>query len=181
MKIETIITVISAIAALLSALYASRSARSAAKSLALSIIDHRERHESVQAQLIDGVAWNTETNECMVAFACNLTNQAVAPNTILSIELHVTEYVDTGETTKLILTPTLNQAPSPSDFQLQPFPSPLNLSPRSTISGWVTFRIPDHFAESKQIDKYKVVFNSSLGQRASVEQFLIRKIEDAKG
>lgn len=178
MELDTIISVCSAIAALLSALYASMAVRSAAKSTEIAIDDHRERHENIHAELIDGFSWETVDKTKMVAFACSLVNKASAPNTIVNIELHVHEFDNRdGQTSKLILRPVSSDAPSVRD--LQPFPLPLNLDPRSATSGWVSFRVPDNFATGKLIDKYEITFLDALGRRISINQYLIRKIENA--
>lgn len=178
MEFDTTMSVASAIAALLSALYASMAARSAAKSTEIALDDHRERHENIHAELIDGFYWETADRIKMLAFACSIINKAVAPNTIISIELHVHERNDYGQTSKLILQPIA--ADIPPEWNLQSFPLPLNLDPRSAASGYVSFRMPDNFATGKLIDKYEIRFLNSVGHRASVNQYLIRKIENAK-
>lgn len=178
MELNTIISAASAVAALLSALYASMAARSAAKSAEITIDDHRERHETIHADLIDGVSWETTKKNKMLAFACNLVNRAAAPNTIVSIELHVHVFDDHGQTSKLILLPT--SADAHLEWNLQPFPSPLNLNPRSTISGWVSFRLPNNYATGKLIDKYEITFLNSLGHRVSLNQYLIRRVENVE-
>lgn len=175
MDLNTLIAVAAAVAALLSALYASVQARHAAKSASLALQDHRERHESMQAELIDGIGFETSAKECMVAIACNIINRAIAPNTVSAIELHVHEFSDDGKASKLVLRPITTELPR--IWALQPFPSPLNLAERSTVSGWVSFRIPDNFASKRTIDKYELVFRNTLGHRAAVELHLLRKIE----
>lgn len=178
MELDTIISVCSALAALLSALYASMAARSAKKSLEIAVDDHRERHENIHAELIDGFSWETADKMKMVAFVCSLVNRATAPNTIKSIELHVHEFDDhDGQTSKLILRPVPSDAPSVRN--LQPFSLPLNLDPRSATSGWVSFHVPDNFAKGKLIDRYEITFLDAIGHRKSVNQYLIRKIENA--
>ena len=178
MELNTIITVLSAVAALLSALYASVQARYAAKSANLALDDYRERHESIQAELIDGIAWETRTKQHIVAFACNVINRASAPNSIATIELNIHQFDDQGLPSKLVLRPVTTDFPS--IWSLQPFPSPLNLAERSTVSGWVSFQVPDNFAAKRMIDRYEVTFRNTLGHRTAVEMYLLRRIEHAE-
>ena len=177
MQVETIIAAVSVVVALLSVLYAIRNSRTAEKALALAVSDQGEKHESIEARLIDGLAWEGEKKQQMVAFACMIINRSTAPNTVVSTELHLHEFDELGQTTKLILLPEPRNVPSGGSRQ--PLPSPLNLLPRSTVSGWLTFHVPEHFAKKKRIDKYEVVFLNSVGDRTSVVQYLIRKVENA--
>lgn len=172
------IAVASAVAALLAALFASIQARHAAKSADLAVLDHQERHESMQAELIDGVAFEDSRSRHIVALACNIINRASAPNTVAAVELHVHQFNDDGLASKLILRPMT--AEMPSRWSFQPFPSPLNLPERSTLSGWASFQIPDHFATKRTIDKYELIFRNTLGHRAAVELHLLRRIENCE-
>lgn len=166
----------SAIAALLSALYASTAARSAAKSAAIAEVELSQKNDGILAELIDGISWKDSDDRSMVAFACTLINRAVAPSSISKIELHVHEFDTSGQTSKLILTPC--EPKSLDAWALEALPNNINISERATISGWVSFHIPTIFSEKKQIDRYELKFISSLGSTATVEQYIIRKIED---
>lgn len=172
---NTLITLISSVAALLAALYASVQARHTAKSVDLALQDHRERHESIQAELIDGVGFEASNKQSIVAIACNIINRAIAPNTVTAIELHIHEFNKDGNASKLVLLPVITD--SPTIWTLQPFPSPLNLAERQTMSGWVCFRIPESFANKRIIDKYELVLRNSMGHRTAVELHLLRRIE----
>lgn len=178
MDVNTVIAAASAVAAFLAALYASMQARHASKSANIAFLDHCERHESMQAELIDGVAFEDNSQRHIVALACNIINRAAAPNTIAAIELHVHQFSDDGLASKLVLRPMTTELPPVWEFQ--PFPSPLNLAERSTVSGWASFRIPDHFATKRTIDKYELVFRNTLGHRAAVELHLLRRIENGE-
>ena len=178
MDLNTIIAVASAVAALLAALYASVQARHAATSASIAFQDHYERHESMQAELIDGVAIEDASKRHIVALACNLINRAAAPNTIAAVELHVHQFSEDGFASKLVLRPMTTGLPPIWNFQ--PFPLPINLAERSTVSGWVSFHIPDNFATKRTIDKYELIFRNTLGHRAAVELHLLRRIENGE-
>lgn len=53
---------------------------------------------------------------------------------------------------------------------------PLNLAPRATSSGWLSFLVPDSFAKRKTIDKYELAFLDSTGGRVIIETYLMHKI-----
>jgi hypothetical protein len=178
MELDTIISAASALAALLSALYTASIVRLTKKSTEIAVDEHREKHEAIHGELTDSVSWETDEKTKMLAFACSLVNRATSLNTIIKIELHVHEYDNHGQLSKLILQPTPTDFPL--EWNLQPFPSPLTIDPRSATSGWVSFRMPDHYAKGKIIDKYEIIFLNALGQRISLNQYLIRKVENVK-
>ena len=173
---ETIIALVSCLAAVMSALVAWHSAASAKRSLKLAETDHREKHDSVKVYLIDGACWQSDQSDEHVAFACSFTNSATAPNTVVRIDLNVYAYDDEGSLSQAILQPMGEANPSLGD--LKPFLVPINLEPRSTVSGWVTFKVPKRLLTKKRIDKYELTSVTSLGERAIVESYLLRRLRN---
>jgi len=47
---------------------------------------------------------------------------------------------------------------------------PLDLETRASASGWLSYRIPERVSQALTIDRYELVFVSSSGDRASLEQ-----------
>lgn len=161
----------------MSALFAGHSAITAKRALKLAETDHREKHDSLKVYLIDGAGWQTDQFQDYVAFACSFTNSANAPNTIVRIDLHVYACDGEGNLSEAILHPILLETPSLWD--LKPLLMPINLESRSTVSGWVTFKLPRHLVSKKIIDKYELACVTSLGERATVESYLLRRLSHA--
>ena len=174
MTTETQIALVSAIAAIISALMAWHSAATARSTLKLAEADNKEKHETIKPYLIDGVCWQNDKLESFVSFACSFTNAANAPNTIVRMDLNVHAYDEEGNLSQVILDPIIEDTPSLWD--LKKLPVPLNLEPRSTISGWISFKLPTHLVTKRRIDKYKIVSTTSLGKRAIVESYLLRRL-----
>ena len=175
MDITTLAAVASAIAALLSALYAAHSARAAAKSLALMQQDRNDKEKGLHAYLIDNAIFMQPSDKRSIAMACTLTNLASVPNAISAAELHVYEYQPSGVPLKLILRPSNVELPIPWD--LGRFATPINLEPRSSKSGWLAFVLPDAFGVERVIDRCEILYSSAVGERASVETYLLKEIQ----
>jgi hypothetical protein len=179
MDLATGISIASAVAAILSALYAASSARSARRSADLAENDLAERTKGVQAYLVDGVQWKQADKKEVVAISCTITNLSSLPNTIVRTELILHEYEDTGEPSRIMLAPAkIDDLPGQV---LQHFEVPINLAPRTTVSGWLCFEIPTIFAKERTIDKYELAFIDSNGRRTSIETYLMHRIVYAKG
>jgi len=157
------------------------SAATAKSTLKLAEADHKEKHETIKPYLIDGVCWQNDKLENFVSFACSFTNAASAPNTIVRIDLNVYAYDEEGSLSQVILDPIIKD--TPSLWNLKKLPVPVNLEPRSTVSGWTSFKLPAHLVTKKRIDKYELVSTTSLGKRAIVESYLVRRLtnDDRQG
>lgn len=176
MTTETIISLVSCLAAVLSALVAWHSAATAKRALRLAETDHREKHDNLKVYLIDGACWRDEQSEDYVAFACSFTNSANAPNTVLRLELVTHAYDEEGNLSQAILPPIAQDAPLL--WGLKPLELPINLEPRSTVSGWISFKVPKHLINNKRIDKYEIAAVTSLGERVVVESYLLRRLRN---
>lgn len=175
MDVTTLTAVASAIAALLSALYAAHSARSAAKSLALMQKDRSDKEMGLHAYLVDTALFARPASKRSIALASILTNLASVPNSVSAAELHVYEYQTSGVPLKLILRPSNVDVTTPWNFPR--FIVPVNLDPRSSASGWLVFDLPDAFGFERAIDKCELLFSSAIGERASVETYLLKEVQ----
>ncbi len=178
MDLTTITSVASAIAALLAALYASHSARSAAKSLVLMQRDRSDKDMGITAYLIDTALFFRSDTRRSIALASTLTNLASVPNSISAAELHIHEYTDTGAPLKLILRPTDTDLDTTWDYPR--FVVPLNLDARSSTTGWLVFDLPDAFGIDRAIDRCELWFSSAIGERTSVETYLLREVQHVR-
>jgi hypothetical protein len=173
---DTTIAIVSCLAAVISALMAWHSSATAKRALKLAESDHREKHDALKVYLIDGACWRNDQAEDYVAFACSFTNSANAPNTVIRIDLITHAYDENGNVSQAILDPIVQEAPLLWD--LKTLCVPINLEPRSTVSGWISFKVPKHLINKKRIDKYELASVTSLGERAIVESYLLRRLQN---
>lgn len=173
---ETIITTISALAALFSAIYAWRANVTARKALRLAEIDFKEKHSDIHTYLIDSMTWTSKTGDLNFSAACLFSNTSNTPTTILRIELVLHTYsTSPDESTKIKLNPQLAGITLPID--LPELSNPINLGPRITISGWLTFKIPKHIASTKKVDHYEIICTESTGKLSSINAYIVKQIE----
>lgn len=163
-------------AAVVSAFFAYSSANIAKKALKLSKSDFDEKHEKLKLHLIDAVVWMSGDTR-VASFACSFTNGANAPNTLIRVELIVDAYDSKGALTRVILDPVIQDIPD--RWNLTRLSLPVNLQPRSTNSGWISFRLPSNLHHEKRIDRYRVAVLNSMGERESLDAYLLKEIENA--
>ncbi|WP_162175052.1 hypothetical protein [Paraburkholderia mimosarum] len=125
--------------------------------------------------LIDAVTWKSSDSR-MASFACSFTNGATTPNTLMRIDLVIHVYDKQGTPSEIILNPTTGDKPAP--WNLTPLPIPLNLQPRSTISGWISFKLPKNLHDGRRIDRYQILAVTSTGERTTLDVYLLKTIED---
>lgn len=170
---ETLIAVISSAAAIISAF-------AAWKALRIVETDYRERHDDIKIYLIDGLSWNSPSNEKYVLFALSFTNSANAPDSLVRIEVKVHVYDTAGNLSHVILGPTPELITEIVPWQLEPLKSSINLAPRNTVSGWVGFKLPMLFSENRSVDRYELIGITASGNKISVESYLLRKVIDER-
>lgn len=170
MNLELKISLLSALAALGSAYWAWGSARSARRTLAIAEEDAMSKQESIKPYLISSLRWQDESKSTYASFACTYTNSSNSPNTIEKIELIVHTFNVSGRANQILLSPT-QSTPKNSEFSL--LPVPLNIDSRTTVSGWLTFRLPTSALGDLVIDRYEVSATTASGGRVSLNAYLI--------
>jgi hypothetical protein len=173
------VAVASMVFAGVSALSAWRSSRSAKAQARISQTEFNERHDEIQAYLIEAVTWERQAaddKERLVSFACSYSNVANAPNTIREFQLAVTAVDDKRVATVVILEPFMEGALELDNLQRLSFP--LNLGARSTASGWLSFRLPRSL-EEKHLSSYQVTAITSSGQAIRLNCYLTRRVQSA--
>ena len=170
---ENLVSISSAIIAGISALIAWHSAR---RTLYLAELDHKEKHETIKIYLIDSVFWQNENVERFVSFACRVTNSATVSNTITKAIITIHGYDESGNLFKLELEPLTEE--SPNKWNLEKLPVPINFEPRTTKTGWISFKIPKHFIKSNRVDKYVLSAFTSYDKCVTVETYLPRRLKD---
>lgn len=171
MTLEINISILSAGAAIGSAYWAWRSACSARRTLALAEEDAITKRESLKADLINSLRWRQDESE-YISLSCSYMNSSSNPTTIVRIELVVHGFNLDGEGSQLLLQPE-SKAPDGSDFRL--LVSPLNLPPRATSSGWITFRLPIPWVQRYIIDKYELVATTWSGQKVIIQTHIVMR------
>jgi hypothetical protein len=176
-SLELVVAIASAVAAIAAALFAWRSARTADRALEIAQIDHRERHAGLAAYLIDGIAWDDDEHDRLVAFACSVSNASSSPLSVVRVDLHLHVVTDEGTATRIVLSP--QSAGAPAIWDLKALQAPLNLDTKATVSGWLGFKIPTRVSNTMTIDKYEIVFQGATGERTSCEMHLLQRIQNA--
>lgn len=169
--LEMKIAALSALAALGSAYWAWSSARSARRTLSIAELDARSRKESLRAELVNALRWATDDVE-HIAMACSFSNSSTLSTTIQRVELHVSGFDAHGEFSMLRLPPN---GSSPENSNHSPLPLPLNIGERSTVSGWISFRLPSHWMSKFVVDKYQLIATTHSGHQLTVDAYIVIK------
>lgn len=177
MKNEMLIALVSAASAVVSGMYAFSSARTARRMYNIVKAEYIEKSTSISAYLIDSAYWKHSSDMTIVAFAVRLDNSANAPNSISIIELITHLHSDSSRSTKLVLEPCTE--PGPPYWRLDNLSNVINLNPRSSLSGSIAFTLPSVASSSRRIEKYELVFTTSLGDRTIIESHILRRRKDA--
>ncbi len=172
---ETIIAITSALAAVVSAIYAWRASTTAREALQIAQLDFKEKHGDVRPYLIDSMTWLTPTGDRHYSAACLYSNTSTSPITISTIELVLHIYDPSGESAKIKVDPVQVQMHLP--MNLTQFNGQINLAPRTSISGWLTFKIPKHIANTKRVDRYEIVGIDSMDKEVSIAAYVVKQVE----
>ena len=172
---ETITAIVSAFAAFASAIYAWRANVTAKKALHLAEIEFKEKHSDINTYLIDSMTWVAKEGDRHFSAACLFSNSSSSPVTILRIELVLHIYSPSEDAAKIKIDPYQIEITLP--LNLPQMLSPINLAPRTTISGWLTFKIPKHVASTKRIDHYEIVGVESTGKQSTISAYVVKQVE----
>lgn len=149
------------------------------KALRMSEQDFEEKRYSVQAYLIDSFNFKSEHKK-YCTFAISFTNKSSSPRSFSRLELEVEFVDDEGILGKAYSVPDETKSPLGLNAEYQKLNTPINMAPKETISGWVTFPLPMSSHRKFRIKSYKVSGKTLDGHEASVESFLMRFVEDEK-
>lgn len=171
MTLELKISLLSAVAALSAAYWAWCSVQTAKQALALSEEEATTKRESLNAYLINAIRWDHDTDE-YISFSCSYTNRSSNPTTVERIELIVHGFDLSGTGSNVRVNPE-QETPRGSTFS--PLNLPLNLSARTTISGWLNFKLPKSWAIKFIVEKYELVATTWSGQKVVLESYIVMK------
>ena len=87
------------------------------------------------------------------------------------------EYYDgEGVFNKAKLSPVIGRLPVDLKENLEELMAPLNLPPKETRSGWITFQLPKAEGRKFDIDTYRVIAKSSADEDTIVESYILKSV-----
>ncbi|HEX7028344.1 MAG TPA: hypothetical protein VF268_13970 [Gammaproteobacteria bacterium] len=175
LEMTDIIAAIATIIAFGSLLLAGRSYQISRRALQLTEADFNEKRLPIKPYLIDGFVFREEDKK-YAAFAISYTNQSSSHATFYSLELEVEFYDEEGIYGKAISAPDFKVIPLGINDNYKKLEIPLNLLPKTTVSGWVTFALPFNLNRRYRTDSYKVRAEGPEGRDCFVEACLLRRV-----
>lgn len=150
---------------------------SSRKALKLSEQEVAERKLPVISYLIDCFAFRAR-DEKFCSFAISYTNQSASPKTFSSLTLEV-EFIDNEQVSgKAVAEPHLDIEPPGLSYGYKKMSIPVNLPPKETITGWVSFKLPSSQDRDFNINSYKVIGRSPDGGETDLYAYLLRLVKD---
>jgi hypothetical protein len=163
------------VTALFSLLISTRGHYTAKRAVAISEAEHQERHKEIVGYLINGFKWSTE-DENYASFAISYTNSASYPNSFKDIVLEI-EYYDAERLfNRAKLPPSIGVMPVALRESREELNAPINIPPKETKSGWITFKLPKAEGIKFNIDTYRVVATSLTDENTVVESYILKSI-----
>lgn len=179
MDISNLTALIAVIIAFGSMLLAGRSYSISKKALEISQSDHNEKKLPVIPYLIDSFTFS-EDGIRYCAFSVSYTNQSSSSQSIQMIELEAGFIDEDGVSGNAISPLEGDISPIGISHTHEKLHAPINLLPKATISGWVTFKIPKSSHRKYDINSYCVVGRSVDGRSIRIYSYLLRHIKDEK-
>jgi hypothetical protein len=174
--ISVVSAAVSALAAVAAAIIAYRSLVISRNALEISERGLKARTANISGYLIECIKRRAKHHD-IIAFAVSYINHADSANSIVRAELEI-HYATSNGTTNHLLFPSDATAVDVAEFPSLPrMRIPINLSARSTESGWLLFKVP-RSAIPGSVDRYRLVAVTSAGNPVVVESYLMRTIFD---
>jgi hypothetical protein len=141
----------------------------------LSKKEHHEKYQEIIGYLINAFKWEQESQE-YVSFAVSYTNKASSPNSFNEALLEIEYFDNDGFANKARLSPQISQLPSSHTNELDELIFPLNIGPKESYSGWLTFLLPTSNFKKFHIDSYKILTTTPSGEQTTIKTYLIKKV-----
>lgn len=164
------IAAVSALGSIAAALWARSSLITAKKALKLAELESISKQEELSTYLVDALKWRDSNSNPFLSASCSITNSSASPTTINRIELLVHAYNQEGSSQPLLI-PARSAKPENSDFSL--IDLPVNLDPRASISGWLSFRFPEAIRNCR-VERYEVIFHTWSGQKSTLNIYQVK-------
>jgi len=170
-NVNLVAAVFSAVATGFAAWAAISSANSAKRALKIAEIAHEEAHQEIKVYLINSFKIEHNQNR-YAAFNVSYMNTSTSSNTLSKIELNISYHDDKDERKN-----SYNVILNSSDEKLYDYDLikiPVNLAPRSTISGWINFKLPKLLTD-KNIDVYNLISISANNEKIQLETTILNE------
>lgn len=163
------------IASLSSLLISIRGHHIAKRAMVISEMDHQDKYKEIIGYLINGFKW-TQGDKIYASFAISYTNNASHPNSLKDIALEI-EYYGTGRVfNKAKLPPSVGALPVDLRENWENLKAPINISPKETKSGWITFQIPSIDGKKINIETYRIIATSASEKTTIVESYILKSV-----
>jgi len=156
----------------ISALLAWRGLQYSREALALSKQDQEQKSLAVEVYLIDSCRVRLPNGDVFANFNLSYKNLANAPHTIANIELIVSFSDESGGVRQTHFQSNDSVVFLEPEEKIQALEKPLNILPRSTVDGWISYKLLKAVRE-KRINQYEIVGLTSDGQKISVKSYLL--------
>jgi len=146
--------------AFLAFLVSAKSLLNSNKSIKLALADHKEKKLKIQSYLIQTRRLLLES-DIYTAFSISYTNAASIPNTLAKLELSISLSNDNRGAKSVFL--QIEPKPPENISEFNALPLPVNIPARSSIEGWIFFKIPEYL-HGKTIKEYIVLGTLASGE-----------------
>lgn len=163
------------IASLLSVLVSIWGLLISKRAVVISEKDYQDKYKEIIGYLIDGFKWMKGDNT-YASFAISYTNNSSHPNSFKEISLEIEYYDKERVFNKAKLTPeprVLSIALRDDEENLE---IPINISPKETKSGWITFQIPSMEGVKINIDTYRIIATPVSGKNTILESYILKSV-----
>lgn len=163
------------IASLFSLLISIRGHYIAKRAMVIAETDHQDKYKEIIGYLINGFKW-TEGEKAYASFAVSYTNNASHPNSFKDIVLEI-EYYGAGRVfNKAKFPPSVGVLPVNLRDNWENLKAPINISPKETKSGWITFQLPYIDGRRINIETYRIIATSASEKTTIVESYILKSV-----
>jgi hypothetical protein len=149
------------------------------KALLLSEKDHLEKSLGIKPYLIDSYTFDTNGKR-YCEFAISITNLSSSTKSFSNIELHTEYSFEDGECGSAKSQPVTNILPPNVDTDYKKLRIPINIPPKESVSGWITFLRPKNDRIAFCINEYKIVGICNEGPVNIATAYLLRFMDNEK-
>jgi len=147
----------------------------ARKALKITEKEHQDKNLGITPYLVDAFKWVAPDTKKLIFFAVTYTNKSSSPNTLSKTDLIIEYYSDNNEIHTAKIDPAFFEYDEMPINSAEVISLPVNLNPKSTISGWLSFHL-NSFLGEKLIKSYKLVSTTSDNKDVTLTHNILREI-----
>ncbi|MHA6195434.1 hypothetical protein ACX3YG_13795 [Pseudomonas wadenswilerensis] len=170
------IALCSLVVAIFALLIAAKGYSVAKKSLLITEADHVEKFKDIVGYLIKCFNWRLN-GDSYATFAVSYTNNASSPNSLKDIFLEIEYYDEHRVFNKAKIPPEAGVLSTSLSTGYEELKAPLNLLPKETKSGWITFKIPRIENLQLNIDIHRIIATSTDDKKTAVESYIMTLVD----